>query len=193
MTELFDVAVVGATGAVGEAMIAILEERDFPVGTLYPLASSRSAGKTIMFKGSTVKVTDLADFDFSKAIPEVTAIIKKADASEVKSTTLNLKQLAHDPNSVRISAKSSGSASPQCGMSVVSSFDTHINIRLSSMTSKGERFAVYNLQGALIAGCSSMGVDGFRKITFAPALPAGVYSIVYMNNSEKFSKIFIID
>ncbi len=67
MTELFDVAVVGATGAVGEAMIAILEERDFPVGTLYPLASSRSAGKTIMFKGSTVKVTDLADFDFSKA------------------------------------------------------------------------------------------------------------------------------
>lgn len=67
MSELYDVAVVGATGAVGEAMIAILEERDFPVNTLYPLASSRSAGKTIMFKGSPVRVTDLADFDFSKA------------------------------------------------------------------------------------------------------------------------------
>lgn len=67
MSDLYDVAVVGATGAVGEAMIAILEERNFPVGNLYPLASSRSAGKTIMFKGSTVKVTDLADFDFSKA------------------------------------------------------------------------------------------------------------------------------
>ena len=67
MSELYDVAVVGATGAVGETMISILEERDFPVGTLYPLASSRSAGKTIMFKGSPVKVTDLAEFDFSQA------------------------------------------------------------------------------------------------------------------------------
>ena len=66
MSKTFDVAVVGATGAVGETIISILEERDFPVGRLYPLASSRSAGKTIMFKGKTVKVEDLADFDFSK-------------------------------------------------------------------------------------------------------------------------------
>ena len=43
MTRTVDVAVVGATGAVGEAMISILEEREFPVGTLYPLASERSA------------------------------------------------------------------------------------------------------------------------------------------------------
>jgi aspartate-semialdehyde dehydrogenase len=48
-------------------MIAILEERSFPVRNLYPLASSRSAGKTIMFNGKTVKVTDLAEFDFSQA------------------------------------------------------------------------------------------------------------------------------
>ncbi|MEH6581676.1 MAG: aspartate-semialdehyde dehydrogenase [Halioglobus sp.] len=67
MTDLYDVAVVGATGAVGEAMISILEERDFPVRNLYALASSRSAGKTIMFKGKTVRVTDLAEFDFSQA------------------------------------------------------------------------------------------------------------------------------
>jgi aspartate-semialdehyde dehydrogenase len=67
MNSVYDVAVVGATGAVGEAMIAILEERNFPVGTLYPLASSRSAGKTIMFNGNAVRVTDLADFDFSQA------------------------------------------------------------------------------------------------------------------------------
>ena len=67
MSELYDVAVVGATGAVGETMIAILEERDFPVGTLYPLASSRSAGKTVLFRGSPVKITDLAEFDFARA------------------------------------------------------------------------------------------------------------------------------
>jgi aspartate-semialdehyde dehydrogenase len=67
MSKQYDVAVVGATGAVGEAMISILEERDFPVGRLYPLASSRSAGKTVRFRGNTVRVTDLAEFDFSQA------------------------------------------------------------------------------------------------------------------------------
>ena len=67
MSSEYDVAVVGATGAVGEAMISILEERDFPVRELFPLASSRSAGKTITFKGKPVKVTDLAEFDFSRA------------------------------------------------------------------------------------------------------------------------------
>ena len=67
MSDLYDVAVVGATGAVGEAMIAILEERNFPVGNIYLLASSRSAGKTLMFNGKSVRVTDLAEFDFSQA------------------------------------------------------------------------------------------------------------------------------
>lgn len=66
MSKTYDVAVVGATGAVGETMISILEQRDFPVGKLYALASSRSAGKTIRFKGQTVRITDLAEFDFSK-------------------------------------------------------------------------------------------------------------------------------
>ncbi|PCJ28696.1 MAG: aspartate-semialdehyde dehydrogenase [SAR86 cluster bacterium] len=63
----YDVAIVGATGAVGEALLSILEERDFPVGTIYPLASERSAGKTIMFNNKPVMVTDLSEFDFSKA------------------------------------------------------------------------------------------------------------------------------
>jgi aspartate-semialdehyde dehydrogenase len=66
MTKLYNVAVVGATGAVGEAMLAILEERNFPVGEVYVLASSRSAGKRIEFKGSNLVVQDLAEFDFSK-------------------------------------------------------------------------------------------------------------------------------
>ncbi|MCB1854753.1 MAG: aspartate-semialdehyde dehydrogenase [Pseudomonadales bacterium] len=67
MSKVYDVAVVGATGAVGEAMISILEEREFPVGNLYPLASSRSVGKTVMFRGKPLPVTDLAEFDFSRA------------------------------------------------------------------------------------------------------------------------------
>jgi len=67
MTVKIDIALVGATGAVGEAMIEILEQRDFPVGTLYPLASARSAGKTIRFRGKSVTVQDLAEFNFAKA------------------------------------------------------------------------------------------------------------------------------
>lgn len=66
MAHLYDVAVVGATGAVGETMMAILEQRDFPVRNLYPLASARSAGKTVTFKGKQLQVTDLAEFDFSQ-------------------------------------------------------------------------------------------------------------------------------
>jgi len=62
----FNVAVVGATGAVGEALINILEERDFPVNELFPLASERSAGSKIQFKGKSVTVQNLADFDFSQ-------------------------------------------------------------------------------------------------------------------------------
>ena len=65
MNKEVDVAVVGATGAVGEAMIDILEQRQFPVRHLYPLASSRSAGKTVRFKGKSLRVTDLAEFDFT--------------------------------------------------------------------------------------------------------------------------------
>ena len=66
MTGTVDVAVVGATGAVGEAMIEILEQRNFPVGTLYALASERSVGKALRFRGKTVTVTNLAEFDFAQ-------------------------------------------------------------------------------------------------------------------------------
>jgi aspartate-semialdehyde dehydrogenase len=67
MTEkTFDVAVVGATGAVGETMLSILSERRFPVGKVYALASERSAGKTVTFGNRELVVEDLAEFDFGK-------------------------------------------------------------------------------------------------------------------------------
>ncbi len=66
MSKTIDIAVVGATGAVGEAMIEILEQREFPVGKLYLLASARSVGKTVRFRGKSIAVSDLAEFDFSK-------------------------------------------------------------------------------------------------------------------------------
>jgi aspartate-semialdehyde dehydrogenase len=55
------VAVVGATGLVGTAMLKVLEERDFPVTELLPVASERSVGKEIMFKGKSFKVVSMAD------------------------------------------------------------------------------------------------------------------------------------
>jgi aspartate-semialdehyde dehydrogenase len=66
MTKTYNIAVVGATGAVGETMLSILEERNFPVGEVYALASANSVGKRVPFKGGTLKVEDLATFDFSK-------------------------------------------------------------------------------------------------------------------------------
>jgi len=62
----YDVAVVGATGAVGEQMLAILAQRNFPVGNVYAVASARSVGKKISFGNSELEVKDLATFDFSK-------------------------------------------------------------------------------------------------------------------------------
>lgn len=67
MSKLYNVAVVGATGAVGETMLAILEQRNFPVGEVFALASSQSAGKRIPFKNGSLVVRDLAEFDFSQA------------------------------------------------------------------------------------------------------------------------------
>jgi aspartate-semialdehyde dehydrogenase len=64
--KTFDVAVVGATGAVGETMLSILSERRFPVGKVYALASERSAGKTVTFGNRELVVEDLAEFDFGK-------------------------------------------------------------------------------------------------------------------------------
>ncbi|MGB5258934.1 MAG: aspartate-semialdehyde dehydrogenase [Gammaproteobacteria bacterium] len=66
MSETYDVAVVGATGAVGETMLEILEQRKFPAGRVYPLASARSAGKKIPFSGTHLTVEDLDSFDFSQ-------------------------------------------------------------------------------------------------------------------------------
>ena len=66
MTDRFDVAVVGATGVVGESMLEILAERKFPVGDIYALASERSVGMNVAFGNRELTVQDLAGFDFSQ-------------------------------------------------------------------------------------------------------------------------------
>ena len=67
MSKKYDVAVVGATGAVGETILSILEQRNFPINNLYPLASANSAGKKVMCQGKSWTVQDLDKFDFSQA------------------------------------------------------------------------------------------------------------------------------
>ena len=63
--EKINIAVVGATGAVGEMMLRVLEQRSFPVNRLYPLASKRSAGSVVPFKDQAYEVGLLDDFDFT--------------------------------------------------------------------------------------------------------------------------------
>ena len=67
MSKVWNVAVLGATGLVGETLLTVLEERKFPVGELFPLASERSLGKQVQFRGRQVPAIDAASFDFSRA------------------------------------------------------------------------------------------------------------------------------
>ena len=67
MSQKFNVAVLGATGLVGRQIIETLEDRKFPVDQLFLLASSRSAGEEIQFRGESIEVIDVEEFDFSQA------------------------------------------------------------------------------------------------------------------------------
>ncbi|MFW0765209.1 aspartate-semialdehyde dehydrogenase [Trabulsiella odontotermitis] len=67
MSEGWNIAVLGATGAVGEALLETLAERQFPVGELHALARSESAGESLRYEGKTVLVQDAADFDWTQA------------------------------------------------------------------------------------------------------------------------------
>ncbi len=66
MTNKYNVAIVGATGVVGETLLSILEQRKFPVDQVYPLASQRSEGKRVGFGNRQLVVENLESFDFSK-------------------------------------------------------------------------------------------------------------------------------
>ena len=60
----YTVAVLGVTGAVGQEMIHVLQERNFPVGKLIPLASARSAGKTVTFRGEEITIREAGENAF---------------------------------------------------------------------------------------------------------------------------------
>lgn len=66
MNPTFDIAVVGATGSVGETLVQVLEELAFPVATLHLLASMESAGSSVMFAGKKLKVREVDSFDFTQ-------------------------------------------------------------------------------------------------------------------------------
>lgn len=66
MSDGWNIALLGATGAVGEALLDLLSERQFPVGELFPLASERSAGQTLRYNGKSALVHDAAEFDWSQ-------------------------------------------------------------------------------------------------------------------------------
>jgi len=66
MKKTYNIAVVGATGAVGETVLRLLTERKFPIHTIYAVASKRSAGEQVLFGSKMLIVQDLAEFDFSQ-------------------------------------------------------------------------------------------------------------------------------
>ncbi|PWC22968.1 aspartate-semialdehyde dehydrogenase [Brenneria roseae subsp. roseae] len=80
MSDGWNIALLGATGAVGSALLALLQEREFPVGELYPLASERSVGEIIRFNGKSCPVENVADFDWSQA--QLAFFVAGQEASE---------------------------------------------------------------------------------------------------------------
>lgn len=64
MTKKYNIAIVGATGIVGETLLQLLADRHFPVDTVFALASEKSVGETVLFRNKPVLVESLASFDF---------------------------------------------------------------------------------------------------------------------------------
>ena len=79
MSEGWNIAILGATGAVGEALLELLAERQFPVGDIYPLAREASAGETLRYAGRSVRVQDAAEFDWTQA--QLAFFVAGAEAS----------------------------------------------------------------------------------------------------------------
>ncbi|EAX4764164.1 aspartate-semialdehyde dehydrogenase [Salmonella enterica subsp. enterica serovar Typhimurium] len=79
MSEDWNIAILGATGAVGEALLETLAERQFPVGEIYALARHESAGEHLRFGGKSVIVQDAADFDWTQA--QLAFFVAGAEAS----------------------------------------------------------------------------------------------------------------
>ncbi|EHM0907916.1 aspartate-semialdehyde dehydrogenase [Salmonella enterica] len=79
MSEGWNIAILGATGAVGEALLETLAERQFPVGEIYALARHESAGEHLRFGGKLVIVQDAADFDWTQA--QLAFFVAGAEAS----------------------------------------------------------------------------------------------------------------
>lgn len=67
MSKKFNLAIVGATGFVGQSVLSILQQRKFPIKNLYLLASERSSGETMEFNKQQLLVSDLVEFDFKQA------------------------------------------------------------------------------------------------------------------------------
>jgi len=66
MSQTLDIAIIGATGTVGETLVQVLEEREFPIGNLHLLASIESAGASVPFRGKNVRVREVEQFDFKQ-------------------------------------------------------------------------------------------------------------------------------
>lgn len=129
MSELIDIAVIGATGAVGEAIIEQLGEAEFALGQIYPVASSASIGETVMLAQRPVSIGDLAEFDFSTvrlalfAVPAEVAIEYVPQAVDAGCTVLDCSSAFRDdcnvPLVVSASLDSEGLASLG-GQSIIS-------------------------------------------------------------------------
>ena len=98
MSRMYNVAIAGATGAVGVELIKTLERRKFPVGTLRLLASSRSVGRTMTFKGAEIVVEELTHDSFTDIDIALFSAIESTNFEETLSDLVTAKRVAAPPN-----------------------------------------------------------------------------------------------
>ena len=144
MAQGLKVAVVGTTGMVGAEMLRVLEQRDFPVSELVPVASARSAGKTVRFKGSEHAVVQIA--------PDVFQGVDLALFSAGGGTSRDWSPIAASKGALVVDNSSAFRADPECPLVVPEVNASHLELVGGQRSRFGDGFIVTN------PNCSTTGL-----------------------------------
>ncbi|MEO8166723.1 MAG: molybdopterin cofactor-binding domain-containing protein, partial [bacterium] len=178
--RLYSVAVVGATGLVGRKMIQVLEERNFPVGTIKFLASKRSAGTEVQFDGSSHRVEELTQHSFAGvdvALFSAGATISNefapfAVAAGTLYTPNAWVHIADDNTITLISARSEMGQGVYTSMPMLIAEELNVDLRkikVAIAPPNGKLYGNPLLGGPQLTGGSTSVRDGWEKLRIAGA------------------------
>lgn len=166
MSVTFDVAVIGATGTVGETLVQILEERGFPLGQLHLLASQASVAQSVPFKGRNLRVKAVEGFDFTQVklaffcVGEAVSQVYVAQASAAGCAVIDLAQGGKDAPVIvpEVNARRLGALEAPIMVGNPGSIATALALALSPLQS------FLDLQHVTVTACLSMSAAGREAV-----------------------------